>query len=1052
MTTTKSITAMRPRVFTIPPSAPFLPTLIKAMMAGKLGFRSPEDPLALAAVTLYLPTRRACRLARDAFLDALDVDAAILPRIVPIGDIDEDELVFAEMAAGAIAADALALPPALGGSERRLLLAQLVRTWARAPEVRGAQGMPLVAQTPAAASALADDLARLIDDMTMRGVSWDRLDGLVPEALDPFWQLTLKFLQLARQSWPQILRERGHIEPAARRDALIKAEAARLARKTDAPVIAAGSTGSIPATAELIATIAHLPHGAVVLPGLDTDLDEESWRLIGGNERADVLPAPGHPQFALQALLARIGIGRDAVERLADASGRERLVSEVLRPAAATELWRQRASDESFAAHAEAALASITMIEAANAEDEALAIAVALREAVEQGKTAALVTPDRALGARVKSALERWQIVAEDTGGQALSETPAGIFARLAAETALGGLAPVTLLGLLKHPLLQLGMRDNARAVATLERAILRGPRPRAGSAGLASALDAFGAQLAKYRAKEDSDLHGSDPRTRLFDADLEAAAELVRRLTEALAPLEDIGNSERPLGDLAARHRDVLAALSRDGGTEHAFVGPDGTKLADALDELAISEAAAGMAIEPSDYVELFSALVADRVVRAPPLAGARVRILGLLEARLTANDRVVLGGLVEGAWPPESRTDAWLSRPMRLELGLDLPERRIGLSAHDFAQMLGAPEVILTRAAKIGGAPTQASRFIQRLAAIAGEQRWQAVLDRGNVYLAWARSLDQPESVIPAPRPAPRPPRAARPKRLSVTEIEHWLRDPYTIYAKHVLNLAPLDDVDAAPGAAERGTVIHNVLREFSERFAKELPADPAGALIEMGRKYFAALAEFPEARAFWWPRFMRIAQWLGGWEAGRRTSHELVAAEIKGAIEMPLSEGAFKLTGIADRIERDAAGGYVILDYKTGSVRTEKQVRTGLAPQLTLEAAMLRQGGFNGGETPIPAGGTVSALAYVALKGGARAGEFMPIDFKEGTPNAQADRALEKLAELVRRFDDDHEPYRSLVHPMWKARYGDYDHLARVKEWSSTGGPEDDIPGAP
>ena len=200
---------------------------------------------------------------------------------------------FAEMAAGAIAADALALPPALGGSERRLLLAQLVRTWARAPEVRGAQGMPLVAQTPAAASALADDLARLIDDMTMRGVSWDRLDGLVPEALDPFWQLTLKFLQLARQSWPQILRERGHIEPAARRDALIKAEAARLARKTDAPVIAAGSTGSIPATAELIATIAHLPHGAVVLPGLDTDLDEESWRLIGGNERADILPAPG---------------------------------------------------------------------------------------------------------------------------------------------------------------------------------------------------------------------------------------------------------------------------------------------------------------------------------------------------------------------------------------------------------------------------------------------------------------------------------------------------------------------------------------------------------------------------------------------------------------------------------------------------------------------------------------------------------------------------------------------------------------------------------------
>ena len=1042
---------MRPRVFTIPPSAPFLPTLIKAMTAGKLGCRLPEDPLALAAVTLYLPTRRACRLAREAFLDALDVDAAILPRIVAIGDIDEDELVFSEMAAGAIASDALALPPALGGLERRLLLAQLVRTWARAAEVRRAQGTPLVAQTPAAASALADDLACLIDDMTMRGVSWDRLDDLVPEELDPFWQLSLKFLQLARKNWPQILRERGMIEPAARRDALIKAEAARLARKTDTPVIAAGSTGSIPATAELIATIARLPHGAVVLPGLDTDLDENSWRLIGGNARGDILPAPGHPQFALQALLGRIGIGRDAVEPLSEASGRERLVSEVLRPAAATELWRERAADESFKAHTEAALASITMIEAANAEDEALSIAVALREGVEQGKTAALVTPDRVLGARVKSALERWQIVADDTGGQALLETPAGIFARLAAETALGALTPVTLLGLLKHPLLRLGAHDNARAVTALERAILRGPRPRAGSAGLASALEVFGAQLAKFRAKEETGLHGSDPRTRMFDTDLEAAAELVRRLAPALAPLEEIGSAERPLSDLAARHRDVLAALSRDGAVEHAFIGPDGAKLADALDDLAISEAASGLPIEPSDFVELFSALLAERVVRAPPLAGAHVRVLGLLEARLSTHDRVVLGGLVEGAWPPESHTDAWLSRPMRLELGLDLPERRIGLSAHDFAQMLGAPEVILTRAAKIGGAPTQASRFVQRLAAIAGDQSWQAAVDRGNVYLAWARSLDQPPSVTPAPRPAPTPPRAARPKRLSVTEIEHWLRDPYTIYAKHVLDLSPLDEVDAAPGAAERGTVIHNVLREFSERFAKELPADPASVLIAMGRKYFAALEEFPEARAFWWPRFLRIAQWLGGWEAGRRASHKLVAAEIKGAIEMPLADGAFKLTGIADRIERDASGGYVILDYKTGSVRTEKQVRTGLAPQLTLEAAMLRQGGFNDGVTPIPGGGSVSELAYVALKGGARAGKFMPIDFKEGTPDAQADRALQKLAELVRRFDDDHEPYRSLVHPMWKARYGDYDHLARVKEWSNTGGPEDDVPGA-
>jgi len=1033
---------MPPRVFTIPPSAPFLPTLITALTGGRLGFRFADDPLALAAATLYLPTRRACRLARDAFLDVLDRDAAILPRIVAIGDIDEDEIAFAEAASGATAADALALPPALGGLERRLLLARLIMRWAAAPEVRGSSGGPLVAQTPAAACALADDLARLIDDVTMRGVSWDGLDGLVPEALDPYWQLTLKFLQIARQAWPDVLRERGFIEPAARRDALIKAETARLARKTDAPVIVAGSTGSIPATADLIAAIARLPHGAVVLPGLDTDLDEASWRLIGGGEHSSVPPAPGHPQFALQALLARIGVARDAVERLAEPCGRERLVSEALRPAAATDLWRQRAADPSFAAAADAALGTMAMIEAGHAEDEALAIAVALREAVEQKKTAALVTPDRALARRVGAALARWSIAAEDSAGLALADTPAGVFARLAADAALDGLAPVTLLALLKHPLLRLSSRGTERSVAALERAVLRGPRPRRGSAGLAGAVDALRTQLEKFRRKEEVDLHASDPRIDLADGELAAAGELVRRLAAALAPLEEIGREIRPLSDMAARHREVLAALSRDGKEESAFAGADGARLADALDELATSGAAGDFPVAPSDYVELFAAALAGRVVRRPPQRGARVRILGPLEARLTESDRVVLGGLVEGTWPPETQTDAWLNRPMRKELGLDLPERRIGLSGHDFAQLLGAREVILTRAAKVAGTPTVPSRFVQRVAAIAGA-RWQNVIERGNTYLAWARDIDRPERVAAAPRPAPKPPRAARPTGLSVTEIEHWLRDPYTIYAKHVLRLKPLDEVDAAPGAAERGTIIHAAIRDFTQRFAASLPADPARELIELGRAHFEGLEEFPEAQAFWWPRFMRIARWFGAWEAGRRPALAAIAAEIRGEIEIPLAAGAFRLRGVADRIERHADGGYVVLDYKTGALRTEKQVRTGLAPQLTLEAAMLHQGGFK----PIPAGAPVAALAYVMLKGGVPPGKVEPIVFKDGTPASQAERALAKLTTLVQRFDDDNEPYRSLVHPMWKARYGDYDHLARVKEWSATGGPEDE-----
>jgi ATP-dependent helicase/nuclease subunit B len=1025
---------MAPRVFTIPASAPFLPTLIEALTDGKLGLPPLRDPLALASATLYLPTRRACRLARDTFLDMLKDDAALLPRIVAIGDFDEDEIAFSEAATGELAADALTLPQALDGSERRLLLTQLIVKWANSPELHGPSGTPLVAQTPAAACVLADDLARLIDDMTTREVPWDKLNKLVPDSYDRYWQLTLRFLEIASRIWPEYLTENGLTEAVERRDRLIKAEAARLARKTNELVIAAGSTGSIPATAELIATIAKLPHGAVVLPGLDTDLDEESWRLISGDPKKKSAAAPGHPQFALQALLTRIGIARDAVSSLAKANGREVLLSEAMRPAMQTDVWQQRASDLVFGAQADAAVSTMTVIEAANAEEEALAIAISLREAVEDGKTAALVTPDRVLARRVAAALMRWNIAVEDTGGDPLAETPAGIFARLAAQAAVAGLEPVTLLALLKHPLLRLGKSDHRHATDILERAVLRGPRPSRGTAGLARALKTL-------RAVKDG-LHPSDPRKHLSDGQIVEAENLVTALAAALAPLENLGSEALPLNELATKHRDVLAALSVHNNEEAAFIGLDGSKLAAALDELATSASAASLEVGASDYVELFTAALSGRVVRRPLRPGLRVRILGLLEARLTESDRVVLGGLVEGTWPPESRIDAWLSRPMRLDLGLDLPERRIGLTAHDFAQLLGAREVILTLSSKIDRAPTVPSRFVQRLAAISGE-RWQQAIKRGETYLAWARELDHPVTVTPEPRPEPKPPLAVRPKGLSVTEIEHWLRDPYTIYAKHILRLRPLDPIDSEPGAAERGTFIHAAIGEFAQTFAKSLPADPASELLALGRKHFAEIEDYPEARAFWWPRFERIARWFANWEIERRAAIGKIDAEIRGDHEIKLDKGSFRLSGIADRIELSNDGRYTIFDYKTGSARTEPQVRSGLAPQLTLEAAILRQGGFAG----IPAKSTVADVAYVLVKGGEPPGDSKFISFKASNADFQADRALEKLTELAKRFEDEDTPYRSLVHPMWATQYGDYDHLARVLEWTSAGEEDDD-----
>ncbi len=464
--------------------------------------------------------RRACRLAQKIFLDVLKRDAAILPRIVPIGDVDEDELAFAEAAIGETGGTALDLPDAIEGLERKVLLAQLILKWAATPEMRGDRNLSLVANSPAGALALAGDLARLMDDMVTRQVSWDRLDGLVPTDMDEFWQKTLRFLKIAREYWPAILKEKGRIEPAERRDTLIAAEAKRL-ETSAGPVIAAGSTGSIPATATLLATIAKLPHGALVLPGLDTDLDEATWKMIASHD-ADSDAAHGHPQFAMSALLQKIGIVREGVIALAppEPHGRERLASEALRPAAASELWQERLADAGFAIHADAALGSVAVIEAANAEEEALAIAVALREAVDDpGKSAALVTPDRALARRVLAAMARWNVPVDDSGGDALSDTPAGVFARLAAEAALDGLAPVTLLALLKHP----SCKFDAAAVSTLERAILRGPRPKRGTAGLEHALQTFRQELEKLRGKVPSSLHRTDPRAWLTNTELDA-------------------------------------------------------------------------------------------------------------------------------------------------------------------------------------------------------------------------------------------------------------------------------------------------------------------------------------------------------------------------------------------------------------------------------------------------------------------------------------------------------------------------------------------------
>jgi ATP-dependent helicase/nuclease subunit B len=1041
------------RVFSVPLSVPFLRAVIAALIDGRLveGFEARDAPLNLARATLYLPTRRAGRLAREIFLDELKTDAAILPRIVALGDIDEDELAFSESGEqfGGIAP--LDIPPRLGELERRLTLSHLVAAWASRPVLA-----PLVVGGPASTLALAGDLARLMDDMFTRGVAWEALDRLVPDQFDNYWQYSLEFLRIARKEWPDHLKEIGRIEPAERRDKLIDAEAARLTAHHEGPVIAAGSTGSMPATARFLHAVAGLKHGTVVLPGLDTDLDDEAWQTIGGVRDAQgkftTQPSSNHPQFAMRGLLDRFGIKRSDVELLGTPSalGREVLVSETMRPSSATERWHDRLAQPDVAARIAGGMTNLAVVEAPNSEMEALSIAVAMREARHLGKSAALVTPDRALARRVMAALTRWNLEFDDSGGDALLDTPAGVFARLTAEAASNGLEPPTLLAMLKHPLFRLGAAQGARkrAIEVLELAMLRGTRPQAGTRGLARDFDRFRIELGKLNRKEVSSLHPSEPRAKLKDDDLDQTQALISDLQRALEPLEIIVAS-RPhdFAELALRHRDVLLALSSDhNNVAVAFEEPQGAALTAAFDDLLAEQKPSGLMVGLGDYPEVFQTAFADRIVRRPESSSAHLHIYGQLEARLTESDRVILGGLVEGVWPPAPRVDPWLSRPMRHELGLDLPERRIGLSAHDFAQLLGAPDVILTHAAKVGGAPAVASRFLHRLEAVAGQKHWEAALTAGKDYVRFADELDRPDDVVPIRQPAPKPPREVRPQRLSVTSIEDWLRDPYTIYARHILRLDPLDPVDMPLSAADRGSAIHDALGEFTQQYATNLPDQPVLVLRAIGEKFFAPLMERPEARALWWPRFQRIAAWFADWETARRDSIDRIVAEIDGSIKIPLgNERIFTLTARADRIEQRDDGRFVLLDYKTGQPPTGKQVRMGLSPQLTLEAAILREGGFEG----IDAESSVGELAYVRLSGNNPPGEHRTLELKlknSDTPqpaDEAAQYAREQLEALIREFEDPNTAYTSLNLSMWTNRYGKYDDLARIKEWSAAGG---------
>ena len=977
----------RPAVFTLPASAAFAETLAKGLIA-----RIGDDPLALSSAIVYLPTRRAARNFGDAFARVLG-GAALLPQFKPLGDSDEDELLLAD--------EDLELAPAIKPLRRQMLLAGRVREWDR----RERDGQLSFAQC----AALADSLARLMDEVETQDCDLSRWNELAPADLAEHWQDVSHFLDVLQEGWPAVLEAEQAMNPAARRVQALRGLARQLqAAPPSGMVIAAGSTGSIPATAQLLSVIARLPQGAVVLPGLDRALDEESWNALD----------PGHPQFGLRQLLKTIGVDREDVKDWAGAETnpvREILLSETLRPAPTTDAWREVA--ESGGGEIEKGLRDLALIEAADPAQEGLAIALALREALETpGRTAALVTPDRNLARRVAAEMARWSIAIDDSAGRPLAHTSAGTFLCLLAEAAQARFAPVPLLALLKHPFArrgQDGVSFRARA-RELDRWCLRGPRPDPGLAGISRAIAKAGEEQAP-------------------PAGLAQLAGWWNEIAHILAPLEQIfAQGHALLESLLDTQLGAAEALACDEqGACILWAAEDGEAAFQLTADL--KSAAENLdAIETASWAALFRSLAMKVPVRVQRGQHPRLSILGPLEARLQRFDLIILGGLNEGSWPQGAANDPWFSRPMRASLGLEQPERGIGLSAHDFAMLAAEPCVLLSRALKADGAPTIASRWLQRLEQLTHGLGLREALAPSLDYARIAAQLMDVPQGQRLPRPAPTPPVEARPRKLSVTEIETWLRDPYAVYAKHVLGLKPLEAIDEPIGPLERGTALHRALELFIAQYKNGLPDDAAVRLAAIADQVFEQAGIPKAALALWRPRFAAAARGFVESEQERRATIKDSHLEIRGKLAL----GDFTLTGVADRIDILTNGKAAILDYKTGAAPSTKQVTQLLSPQLPLEGAMLAADGFGIGAH------IAEQLIYLSLSSEQKARKPQPI---EGASEL-AQQAVAQLSRRIAWFKEKDTPYRPRVRPYRADIAGDYDHLARVREWSPSGWTEE------
>lgn len=976
-------------LYTVPPETPFLDALARVWLARA------SDPMDVGRGVILLPTRRAARALAEAFLRANNGTPLLLPRITALGALDEAPLALS---------GALDLPPAIEPMRRLAALSKLILM------MNGEGGAPRTADR---AWPLARELAGLMDEAERSGIDLrERLPGAADVDFAHHWVKTLEFLKIVTEAWPAWLADNGVMNPAARQVALLDAQAAAWA--ADPPqdrVLIAGTTAGIPAVGRLLRVVAGLPLGEVVLPHLDRTMDDAAWGAM----------QESHPQAGLARLLNDLGASRGDVRTWGQPaeSPRFHLLSRALLPDKALLDWMVPGAVD---------LTGLSRLEAADQQQEAQAIALVLRDTIQTpGLRAALVTPDRGLAERVAASLLRFGIVADDSAGEPLAATPPAVFLRLLARAVTEDLAPVPLLALLKHPFAAAGLspaacRDAARM---LERHCLRGPRPAPGLGGLRRAVGEKNAALTGFLTRVEQCL---EPALRAFSAAATPAEPALTALIDA---------AER------------LAATEDRLGAHRLWAGEDGEALATRLSEF---RAACDLLPDLRRGVlpGLLDAVLEGAVVRSRRAlrSGARaehprVFIWGLLEARLQSVDLMVLGGLAETVWPPLPEPGPWLSRPMRTKVGLPSPEEIVGQAAHDFlGACCSAARVVLSCPTRRDNAPAVPARWLTRLDMFLAA-RHQAL--PANPASVWAAALDHPAGdPVPVKPPRPRPPVRLRPRRLSVTEIETWLRDPYAIHAKHILKLPALKPLDEGTDAADYGSLVHDGMRLFLDRHGATWPADAAGELRLAMRRALAQAELRPALQAWWGPRLDRIADWVATLDAARRAGAPPLAIrpEADGRIEMNRPGGLFLLRGRADRIERYADGSIAILDYKTGQPPSQKAVDAGLAPQLVLEAAMAEIGGFG-----TDLAGLARELIYWHLTGGIDPGKEYQL-FKK-TPAAipeEARAALRNLGALIDAFDDPAKPYLSSPVPDQAPRFADYAQLARVAEWSAAGGDDE------